>query len=149
MKLKYLFSMAMAGFLFGACSSDDVVVGDGGQDGAVAVQPGEEGFLSMSINLPTTVGVKRAAGYDDGTPDEYQVNSAKLLVFSGESEAAATLHRVYDLDVSAFTKNDETQITSSANIVQDILVPPTGEGQQAPNYYAIHGRAERQRAVAQ
>ena len=51
MKLKYLFSMAMAGFLFGACSSDDVVVGDGGQDGAVAVQPGEEGFLSMSINL--------------------------------------------------------------------------------------------------
>ena len=137
MKLKYLFSMAMAGFLFGACSSDDVVVGDGGQDGAVAVQPGEEGFLSMSINLPTTVGVKRAAGYDDGTPDEYQVNSAKLLVFSGESEAAATLHRVYDLDVSAFTKNDETQITSSANIVQDILVPPTGEGQQAPNYYAM------------
>lgn len=108
MKLKYLFSMAMAGFLFGACSSDDVVVGDGGQDGAVAVQPGEEGFLSMSINLPTAVGVKRAAGYDDGTPDEYQVNSAKLLVFSGESEAAATLHRVYDLDVSAFTKNDET-----------------------------------------
>lgn len=137
MKLKYLFSMAMAGFLFGACSSDDVVVGDGGQDGAVVVQPGEEGFLSMSINLPTAVGVKRAAGYDDGTPDEYQVNSAKLLVFSGESEAAATLHRVYDLDVSAFTKNDETQITSSANIVQDILVPPTGEGQQTPNYYAM------------
>ena len=136
MKLKYLFSMAMAGFLFGACSSDDVVVGDGGQDGAVAVQPGEEGFLSMSINLPTTVGVKRVAGYDDGTPDEYQVNSAKLLVFSGESEAAATLHRVYDLDVSAFTKNDETQITSSANIVQDILVPPT-VGQQAPTFYAM------------
>ena len=51
MKLKYLFSMAMAGFLFGTCSSDDVVVGDGGQDGAVVVQPGEEGFLSMSINL--------------------------------------------------------------------------------------------------
>lgn len=126
----------MAGFLFGACSSDDVVVGDGGQDGAVAVQPGEEGFLSMSINLPTTVGVKRAAGYDDGTPDEYQVNSAKLLVFSGESEAAATLHRVYDLDVSAFTKNDETQITSSANLVQDILVPPT-VGQQAPTFYAM------------
>ncbi|MFQ7265637.1 MAG: hypothetical protein ACLRPS_01920 [Paraprevotella clara] len=55
MKLKYLFSMAMVGFLFGACSSDDVVVGDGGQDGVVAVQPGEEGFLSMSISLPTTV----------------------------------------------------------------------------------------------
>lgn len=126
----------MAGFLFGACSSDDVVVGDGGQDGAVAVQPGEEGFLSMSINLPTTVGVKRAAGYDDGTPDEYQVNSAKLLVFSGESEAAATLHRVYDLDVSAFTKNDETQITSSANIVQEIQVPPT-VGQPAPTFYAM------------
>lgn len=100
----------MAGFLFGACSSDDVVVGDGGQDGAVVVQPGEEGFLSMSINLPTTVGVKRAAGYDDGTPDEYQVNSAKLLVFSGESEAAATLHRVYDLDVSAFTKTTRPRL---------------------------------------
>lgn len=137
MKLKYLFSMAMAGFLFGACSSDDVVVGDGGQDGVVAVQPGEEGFLSMSISLPTTVVGVRAAGYDDGTPDEYQVNNAKLLLFYGAEEAAAKLHRVYDLEVSAFTKNDETQITSSANIVQEILVPPTEEGQQVPNYYAM------------
>lgn len=137
MKLKYLFSMAMAGFLFGACSSDDVVVGDGGQDGAVAVQPGEEGFLSMSISLPTTVAGVRAAGYDDGTPDEYQVNNAKLLLFYGAEEAAAKLHRVYDLEVSAFTKNDETQITSSANIVQEIQVPPTEEGQQVPNYYAM------------
>ncbi|MFQ7266023.1 MAG: hypothetical protein ACLRPS_04010 [Paraprevotella clara] len=137
MKLKYLFSMAMVGFLFGACSSDDVVVGDGGQDGVVAVQPGEEGFLSMSISLPTTVAGVRAAGYDDGTPDEYQVNNAKLLLFYGAEEAAAKLHRVYDLEVSAFTKNDETQITSSANIVQEILVPPTEEGQQVPNYYAM------------
>ena len=137
MKLKYLFSVAMAGFLFGACSSDDVVVGDGGQDGAVAVQPGEEGFLSMSISLPTTVAGVRAAGYDDGTPDEYQVNNAKLLLFYGAEEAAAKLHRVYDLEVSAFTKNDETQITSSANIVQEILVPPTEEGLKVPNYYAM------------
>lgn len=137
MKLKYLFSVAVAGFLFGACSSDDVLVGDGGQDGAVAVQPGEEGFLSMSISLPTTVAGVRAAGYDDGTPDEYQVNNAKLLLFYGAEEAAAKLHRVYDLEVSAFTKNDETQITSSANIVQEILVPPTEEGQQVPNYYAM------------
>ena len=137
MKLKYLFSMAMAGFLFGACSSDDVVVGDGGQDGVVAVQPGEEGFLSMSISLPTTVAGVRAAGYDDGTPDEYQVNNAKLLLFYGAEEAAAKLHRVYDLEVSAFTKNDETQITSSANIVQEIQVPPTEEGQQVTNYYAM------------
>lgn len=137
MKLKYLFSVAVAGFLFGACSSDDVVVGDGGQDGAVAVQPGEEGFLSMSISLPTTVAGVRAAGYDDGTPDEYQVNNAKLLLFYGAEEAAAKLHRVYDLEVSAFTKNDETQITSSANIVQEILVPPTEEGLKVPNYYAM------------
>lgn len=137
MKLKYLFSVAVAGFLFGACSSDDVVVGDGGQDGAVAVQPGEEGFLSMSISLPTTVAGVRAAGYDDGTPDEYQVNNAKLLLFYGAEETAAKLHRVYDLEVSAFTKNDETQITSSANIVQEIQVPPTEEGLQVPNYYAM------------
>ena len=79
----------------------------------------------------------RAAGYDDGTPDEYQVNNAKLLLFYGAEEAAAKLHRVYDLEVSAFTKNDETQITSSANIVQEILVPPTEEGQQVSNYYAM------------
>lgn len=137
MKLKYLFSVAVAGFLFGACSSDDVVVGGDNQNGAAAVQPGEEGFLSMSISLPTTVTGVRAAGYDDGTPDEYQVNNAKLLLFYGMDEAAAKLHRVYDLEVSAFTKNDETQITSSANIVQEIQVPPTEEGQQKPNYYAM------------
>ena len=70
----------------------------------------------MSINLPTAVGVKRAAGYDDGTPDEYQVNSAKLLRSPVSLRLLQRCTGCGDLDVSAFTKNDETQITSSRNI---------------------------------
>lgn len=118
MKKLNLFSFALAALMLGACSSENDF-GDGGQSVAV----GEKGYVSMSINLPTTTKGTRGVSFDDGTYEEYKVNNAKLLIFAGEKEAVATCSGVYDLDISAFLENGSDQITSTAQIVQAITKP--------------------------
>lgn len=125
-KLK-LFPIALIALVLGACSSEDVI--DNGGQGPVA--PGEKGYVSFSINLPTMAGTR--VSYDDGTPNEYDVKNAKLLIFAGNDEANATCQGIYDLNVGAFLNNGTStdQITSTAQIVQAIT-KPTGA-----NLYAL------------
>lgn len=125
-KLK-LFPIALTALVLGACSSEDVI--DNGGQGPVA--PGEKGYVSFAINLPTMAGTR--VSYDDGTPNEYDVKNAKLLIFAGNDEANATCQGIYDLNVDAFLNygTSEDQITSTAQIVQAIT-KPTGA-----NLYAL------------
>lgn len=120
-----LFPIALIALVLGACSSEDVM--DNGGQGPVA--PGEKGYVSFSINLPTTAGTR--VSYADGTPNEYEVKNAKLLIFAGNEEASATCQGIYDLNVGSFLNNPESQITSTAQIVQAIT-KPTGA-----NLYAL------------
>lgn len=126
MKKVKLFSFALAALMLGACTNEDVI-----DNGGQTVLPGEKGYISLSINLPTTAGTR--VTYDDGTPNEYAVNDAKLLIFAGDNEADATCQGVYDLNVGAFLNNgtNTDQITSTAQIVQEIT-KPTGA-----NLYAL------------
>lgn len=123
-----LFPIALIALVLGACSSEDVM--DNGGQGPVA--PGEKGYVSFSINLPTTAGTR--VSYADGTPNEYEVKNAKLLIFAGNEEASATCQGIYDLKVDAFLNYGTSvdQITSTAQIVQAIT-KPTGNN----NLYAL------------
>jgi len=123
-----LFPIALTALVLGACSSEDVI--DNGGQGPVA--PGEKGHISLSINLPTMAGTR--VSYDDGTPNEYDVKNAKLLIFAGNDEANATCQGIYDLNVDAFLNYGTSvdQITSTAQIVQAIT-KPTGNN----NLYAL------------
>lgn len=53
MKKKYLFPLAMAGLLLGACSNDDISESPNG--GGTTTSP-DEGFVAVSINLPMVSG---------------------------------------------------------------------------------------------
>lgn len=121
-----LFPIALIALVLGACSSEDVM--DNGGQGPVA--PGEKGYISLSINLPTMAGTR--VSYDDGTPNEYDVKNAKLLIFAGNDEANAICQGIYDLNVDAFLNNPESQITSTAQIVQAITKPTENN-----NLYAL------------
>ena len=127
MKKYKFFALAFAAMTLAACSSDDVV-DNGAKPGAVA--PGEQGYVSLAINLPSQQGTTRAeATTDQGTPAEYEVNNAKLLLFSGASEAAAAYKSAYDLDITGTGLEGEGQagqITTSGQIVQKITVPTLG-----------------------
>lgn len=126
MKKVKLFSFALAALMLGACSSEDVI-----DNGGQTVLPGEKGYISLSINLPTTTGTR--VTYDDGTPDEYAVKNAKLLIFAGSSETDAICQGIYDLNVGTFSTdgNNTDQITSTARIVQEITKP------NSENLYAL------------
>ena len=131
MKKTKILALAFAALALGACSNEDVV-----DNGNPAVQPGEKGYISVSVSLPTQPATRANDVFDDGLPAEYKVNDATLLLFKGANEANATFAGAYDLDVTGFATQApaDDQITSNATLVREITKPATTEGE---NIYAL------------
>ena len=124
MKKYKFFALAFAAMTLAACSSDDVV-DDGAKGGAVA--PGEQGYVSLSINLPTQPGTRIAENYDAGTAAENDVKTAYLMLFSGASESAATFQSAYKLENLSWTSGGSADnIAATSKYVQLITRPATG-----------------------
>lgn len=132
MKKYKFFALAFATLALGACSNDDIV----DQQGGSTVNPGEQGYISVALNLPTQPTSRANDQFSDGLPVEYKVNDATLLLFKGTSEASATFAGAYELDVTGFaTQNPaDDNITSNATLVQEITKPSTTDGE---NIYAL------------
>ena len=121
MKKYKFFALAFAAMTLAACSSDDVV-DDGAKGGAVA--PGETGYVSLAINLPSQPSTRIDEVYDAGTGAENEVKSAYLLLFSGASESAATFQSAYDLtdDIEGWTETTGS-VSKYAKVVKQITRP--------------------------
>lgn len=134
MKKKVLFSIALAGLMLGSCSKD--VIDNGGSNKPSWNENGE-GYISLSLNLPTVSGGSRAnPTFADGEGKEYAVNDAILVLFVGENETDAMFNSAYNMDLGNW-ENKEDQITTSARIVQKIKeIENTGEG-SSNNIYAL------------
>ena len=129
MKKLSFFSLAVAGLLLGSCSNDEIL--DGGNPGGDGTTAGamRAGYINLGINLPTTpVAAKDDpnAGLDDGTPGEYAVNNAVLVVFEKAADAAestATFRAAYDLTNLRPWEGEGTstgQVTTKANMVAEV-----------------------------
>lgn len=87
MKKLSFFALAIAGMLFTACSDKDLAAGEAPQG---ELRP--EGYMALSLNLPTTPMVRAANDdFDDGKDEEYNVTDCALLLFQGGTESNATL----------------------------------------------------------
>lgn len=126
MKKVKLFSFALAALMLGACSSEDGI--DNGGQGTVL--PGEKGYISLAINLPTTPSTRANDNFDDGFEAEYKVNDATLLIFNGIDEASAVFSGAYDLG-SMTPTSVGGNITASYNVTKEITKPGSG------NVYAL------------
>lgn len=126
MKKVKLFSFALAALMLGACSSEDGI--DNGGQGTVL--PGEKGYISLAINLPTTPSTRANDDFDDGLEAEYKVNDATLLIFNGTDEGTAVFSVAYDLG-SMTPTSVGGNITASYNVTQEITKPGAG------NVYAL------------
>lgn len=129
MKLSKLFFGVAAAAMFAACSSDDVV-------SAPENLVKGDGYIAIDINLPTTP-MARALNdqYDDGTPNEYKVDDAALLLFVGADAESATLAGAYDLSsLSPENDVDNDNITTSFLKVQKVDNISLGASQ---HYYAL------------
>mgnify|MGYP000845182571 FL=1 len=123
MKKKYLFSLAMAGLLLGACSNDDISEGPNG--GGATTSP-DEGFVAVSINLPMVSGASFRAPNDqfaDGMDSEYEVKDASFLVFAkgdSEKESQAVLLKAYDISDLKPWEPQGGNVTTYANMIQEV-----------------------------
>ena len=117
MKETKFFALAFAALTLGACSSDDLV-----EQKHPSVTPGEKGYVSVAVNLPSQPSSRANDNFDDGLESEYKVVDATLLVFSGATEDAAKFTGAYPL-----TLNDGTQlggnITTTYQVTQQITKP--------------------------
>lgn len=102
MKKLSLFALAAAGMLFGACSSNDDVV-----TVAPSVETNGSSFVGISIQMPSATATTRANDdLNNGTEDEFKVNSAYLFLFKGNEEASSTILGMWEL-TNDFKKDNQ------------------------------------------
>lgn len=137
MRLKNLFGMAAMLALAASCSENELV-----ESGGTGANENGPHYATFTIKLPTTNGtrVDGEPTYDDGTPNEYAVNNATLLVFrggAGEKEAGAEFVESVELgDMKPWTgvDDDPNVITTEANITAKLN---NFESSYTGNYYAV------------
>lgn len=137
MRLKYLFGMAAMLALAASCSENELV-----ESGGTGANENGPHYATFTIKLPTTNGtrVDGEPTYEDGTPNEYAVNNATLLVFRGDAggnEADAEFVESVELgDMKPWTgvDDDPNVITTEANITAKLN---NFESSYTGNYYAV------------
>lgn len=123
MKKSLLFSAVLAGLMLGSCSSSDDLAGCNNP----SFNKDGNGFMSVSVNLPTRSGnTSRAVNdkYDDGEASEYEVKNGILALFDATgktSEGDYTLLAAYKLDLTGTDLDtDNDNITSTHSVVTQI-----------------------------
>lgn len=121
--------MAVIAAMTASCSSNE----DLGTAGTGTNEAGV-GYVAFNINLPTQSGSSSRAGsandqFDAGTPNEYDVKDATLLIFEGADEANAQFKGAYTLNTAPWKDNGQTDniTTTSATIVKQIDTPASSD----------------------
>ena len=105
---KYLpFALAIAAMV--GCS-DDNFVEDTTND------LGDGGYVNVKINLPSMSG-SRASSVEDGTPSEYYVDNATILLCDGSTDPKVLVNETYTGAELGFAMNGNTNITSTSTKV--------------------------------
>ena len=117
-----LFLMALAAGMMVSCSDEATA-----PETSVRPSQGETGYIALSINMPQISGNGTRANdsFDDGIAAEYQANDATLILFTGESESAATVKGVYAMG-NLVPQTEGGNITVKYNTVQQITNPASG-----------------------
>lgn len=87
MKIKHLFGLAVIAAMTASCSSNE----DLGTAGpGTGTNEAGVGYATFTINLPTTSGTRGTENdqFNGGTPSEYAVNDATLVIFERGKETS-------------------------------------------------------------
>lgn len=124
MKFKAIMASAVAMLSLAACSSDEPANKGGGTEGGTS-------YLNVSINLPSVDATGSRSNendqFDDGEASEYRVNKAHLVIFEGETEAAAKVKNIYEMTTLKPWNLEGTttdNVTTTAQTVQQINDAP-------------------------
>lgn len=144
MKIKHYFGLAVIAAMTASCSSNEDLgtagPGTGTNESGVS-------YASITINLPTTSGTRAVDGskndqFDEGTPSEYAVNDATLVIF--EKERTATSENEYKYveavslgNLEPWKKDNEITngITTEATITAELKSAKVVQNED--KYYAL------------
>ena len=131
MKIKHFFGLAVIAAMTASCSSNEDL---GTAGSGTGTNEAGVGYVAFNINLPTQSGSSSRAGsendqFDAGTPNEYDVKDATLLIFEGSSESSAQFKGAYTLNTAPWKDNGKTDniTTTSATIVKQIDTPASSD----------------------
>ena len=144
MKIKHFFGLAVIAAMTASCSSNEDLgtagPGTGTNEAGVS-------YASITINLPTTSGTRAVDGskndqFDEGTPSEYAVNDATLVIFEKEKTATSENEYKYVEAVSLgnlepWKKDNEITngITTEATITAELKSAKVVQNED--KYYAL------------
>lgn len=131
MKIKHFFGLAVIAAMTASCSSNEDL---GTAGSGTGTNEAGVGYVAFNINLPTQSGSSSRAGSENdqfvaGTPNEYDVKDATLLIFEGSSESSAQFKGAYILNTAPWKDNASTDniTTTSATIVKQIDTPASSD----------------------
>lgn len=139
MKIKHYFGLAVIAAMTASCSSNEDLgtAGPGTGTNETGV-----GYATFTINLPTTSGTRSTENdqFNGGTPSEYAVNDATLIIF--EKEGTATPENEYKFvetvplgNLEPWKKDNESNgITTEATITAKLNSASVGT---TDKYYAL------------
>lgn len=137
MKIKHYFGLAVIAAMTASCSSNEDL---GTAGSGTGTNEAGASYASITIDLPTTRGTRATTNdqFAGGTPSEYAVNDATLLIFqkAGKSENDYTFVETVPLGNLEPWKKDNTTgngITTEATITAELKKASVGGG----NYYAL------------
>lgn len=141
MKIKHYFGLAVIAAMTASCSSNEDL---GTAGSGTGTNEAGVGYASITINLPTTSGTRAVDGskndqFDEGTPSEYAVNDATLVIFekAGASENDYTYVEAVPLGNLDPWKNDKTTgITTESTTITAKLNSATVD-KDGGKYYAL------------
>ena len=134
MKKFYLFALAVAGLLFGACTSETVDVVAEPETGYGLI-PGESSWLAVGIAMPGDPITRANEDLDDGLATEYAVQTGTLYLFKGANEDAATFFGSFPINTTFSSETSDVEVgtsgignitSTSQRIVQEIQNPDLG-----------------------
>ena len=134
MKKFYLYALAVAGLLFGACTSETVDVVAEPENGYGLI-PGESSWLAVGIAMPGDPITRANEDLNDGTADEYAVKSGTLYLFKGANEDDATFFASFEINPTFTNETDDVPVgtsgignitSTSQRFVQEIENPDLG-----------------------
>ena len=126
MNLKTLFCGFAAAAMLTACSSDEPAVGPNGPDNG---QFNGSGYMNVAINMPTSNGSRAANdNFDHGDANEYKVDNAMLILFTGATEDAAVFHSAYDLDDMTKSADGAAGVNITKTYTKTIQVNNVSDG---------------------
>lgn len=140
MKIKHYFGLAVIAAMTASCSSNE----DLGTAGpGTGTNEAGASYASITINLPTANGTRAIQNdqFNGGTPSEYAVNDATLLIFQkdGKSENEYKYVETASLgNLEPWKKDnaDDNGITTEATITAKLEKAKVGEGDKC-DYYAL------------